>query len=132
MIFPRIPDSQCCYIVQERNRSQSQLSVKLWILKIAVVLLVQFSTFKVLQKAGTEIYSFLVKYKTFENPEIWKNQHNSSTERTCLSLMHKELTTGKPTIRDNFVKSHNQGLYICQVSSIWTISVNAHNYGPYI
>ena len=27
---------------------------------------------KVLQKAGTEIYSFLVKYKSFENLKFWK------------------------------------------------------------
>ena len=37
-------------------RSQSQLSLELCILKIGPVSLVRFSKFKVLQKAGTEIY----------------------------------------------------------------------------
>ena len=64
------------------KRSQSQLSVELRILKIKPVSLVRFSTFKDLQKAGTEIYSFLVKYKNFEYLEFQKK----SVKVTCLSL----------------------------------------------
>jgi len=37
------------------------------------VLLVQFSKFKVLQKAGIEIYTYLLKYKSFEHPEFRKS-----------------------------------------------------------
>jgi len=57
----------------EMTKSQSQLSVELWILTIGPVILVRFSKFKVLQRAGTEIYSFLVKYKSFKIRNSKKN-----------------------------------------------------------
>jgi len=43
------------------------------------VSLVRFSKFNVLQKAGTEIYAFVVKYKSFENPK-------KSGKVTCLLI----------------------------------------------
>ena len=55
--FSRIPDFQSSYILLDTNRSQSQLSIELWILKIGPVSLVRYSKLKVLQKAGTEIYT---------------------------------------------------------------------------
>ena len=67
-----IPVFQSSYILLETNRSPSQLSVELLILKIGPVILVRFSQSKVLQKAVTETYSFLVKYQSCENPEIPK------------------------------------------------------------
>ena len=71
--FSGIPEFSNLLQFNRSYRSQSQLSVELWILKIGPVTLVRFSKFKVLQKAGTEIYWFLVKYKSFENLEFRKN-----------------------------------------------------------
>jgi len=67
--FPGILEFQHFNILPEMNRSWSQLPVELWILKLGPVSLVRFSKFKFLQKAGTEIYTYLQEYKSFENPE---------------------------------------------------------------
>ena len=57
----------------EISRSQSQLSVELWILKIGPVILVRFSKFKVLRKAGTEIYAIYQNIRDWKIPEFRKN-----------------------------------------------------------
>jgi len=67
--FFGISDDQCSNIIPEMNRFQSQPSVELSILEIRPVLLVRISKFNVLQKVGTEIHTYLLNYKSFENPE---------------------------------------------------------------
>jgi len=57
--------------------------------KPETVILVRFSKFKVLQTAGTEIYSFLVKYKNFENLEFQKNLMPEITRK--IPIDHKNL-----------------------------------------
>ena len=83
----KISDSQHFYILLQMNRSPSQISVELWILKIGLVILVWFSIFKVLQKAGNKIYIFLVKYKSFENPEFRKIHCFRMLDETSVSCL---------------------------------------------
>jgi len=62
--FFGIPDFQSSYIWLEINRSQSQLSVELWILKIGPVSLVRFSKFY--RKLGLRSIHFLYNIKVVQ------------------------------------------------------------------
>jgi len=75
--FYGISDFQSSYILPGMDRPQSQLSVELKIWKIRPVSLVRFSKLKVLQKAGTEVYTFIIQFKSFENLEFRKNPEKS-------------------------------------------------------